>query len=130
MAQRITRGLAELLAEANARIATIPVDEARTLVDSDEHVLIDVREPGELRRAGRIPGAISCPRGLLEFWIDSDDPDKKAVFNQDKTYVFYCASAKRSALAARTAQEMGLDPVAHIDGGFSAWVEAGGPVEE
>jgi rhodanese-related sulfurtransferase len=130
VAQNITRGVDELLAEAEARIATIPVAEAINLVDSDEHVLIDLRESGELRRMGKIPGAVACPRGLLEFWIDSDNPDHKAIFDQDKTYVFYCASAKRSALAARTAQEMGLAPVAHIEGGFGAWVKAGGPVEQ
>lgn len=130
MAQKITRGVEELLAEANARVATIPVDEALALVDSDDHVLIDIRESGELRRKGKIPGAVACPRGMLEFWIDSDNPDQKAIFDQDKIYVFYCASAKRSALAARTAQEMGLGPVAHIEGGFGAWVKAGGPVEQ
>lgn len=130
MGQNITKGVDELLAEANARITTIPVDEAMGLVDSNDHVLIDLREPGELRRAGKIPGAIPCPRGMLEFCIDSANPEQKAVFDQDKTYVFYCASARRSALAAQTAQEMGLDPVAHIEGGFGAWVKAGGPVEE
>lgn len=130
MAQTITKGVDKLLAEAHARIATIPVTEALALVDSDDHVLIDLRESGELRRKGKIPGAVACPRGLLEFWIDSDNPDHKAIFDQDKTYVFFCATAKRSALAARTAQEMGLDPVAHIEGGFSAWVKAGGPVEQ
>ena len=130
MAQNITRGVEELLAEANDRITTIPVDEALALVGSDEHVLIDVREPPELKRMGKIPGAVACPRGQLEFWIDSENPKQKAVFDQDKTYVFYCASARRSALAARTAQEMGLEPVAHIEGGFGAWVKAGGPVEQ
>jgi len=130
MAQNITKGADELVAEANARITTIPVDEALALVGSDDHVLIDLRESGELRRGGKIPGAVACPRGQLEFRIDSDHPKQQAIFNQDKTYVFYCASARRSALAARTAQEMGLHPVAHIEGGFAAWVEAGGPVEE
>jgi len=130
VAQKIIKGVEELLAEANARIATIPVEEALALVDSDEHVLIDLRESRELQRLGKIPGAIACPRGMLEFWIDSENPKQKAIFNQDKTYVFYCASARRSALAARTAQEMGLEPVAHIEGGFGAWVKAGGPVEE
>lgn len=130
MGQNISRGVEQLLAEANERITTIPIDEALGLVGSDRHVLIDVREPPELKRAGRIPGAVPCPRGLLEFWIDSENPEQRAIFNQDKTYVFYCASARRSALAARTARDMGLEPVAHIAGGFGAWVKAGGPVEE
>ncbi|MDX1610347.1 MAG: rhodanese-like domain-containing protein [Halofilum sp. (in: g-proteobacteria)] len=129
MGQNITRGAEQLLAEANERITTIPVEEALDLVGSDQYVLIDVREPPELKRSGKIPGAVPCPRGQLEFWIDSENPDQRAIFDQDKTYVFYCASARRSALAARTAQDMGLQPVAHIGGGFGAWVKAGGPVE-
>jgi rhodanese-related sulfurtransferase len=36
----------------------------------------------------------------------------------------------RSALAAKTAQDMGLRPVAHIAGGFAAWRDAGGPTEK
>lgn len=130
MAQHITKGVKEMVAEANAQTPTIPVDEALTLVGSDHHVLIDLRDIRELQRAGKIPGAFSCPRGMLEFWIDQESPYHKDIFNQNKTYVFYCASASRSALSARTAQEMGLKPVAHIEGGFSAWVKAGGPVEE
>jgi rhodanese-related sulfurtransferase len=51
------------------------------------------------------------------------------VFNQDKTYVFYCASAWRSALSARIAQDMGLKPVMHMEGGFSAWKKAEHPME-
>jgi rhodanese-related sulfurtransferase len=100
------------------------------MVNSEEYVLVDLRDPRELKREGKIPGAFSCPRGMLEFWIDPDSPYHKEVFNQDKTYVFYCASAWRSALSARIAQEMGLAPVAHLEGGFSAWKAAGEPIEQ
>ncbi|MFN7320343.1 MAG: rhodanese-like domain-containing protein, partial [Methylobacterium sp.] len=68
-------------------------------------------------------------RGMLEFWIDPESPYAKPVFQQDKTFIFFCAGGWRSALAARTAQEMGLKPVAHIEGGFGAWKKAGAPVE-
>jgi rhodanese-related sulfurtransferase len=129
MPQKIVKGIKTLLAEANAVVTTIPVEQALDLVESDKHVLVDLRDVRELKRVGKIPGAFSCPRGMLEFWIDPDSPYHKDVFNQDKTYVFYCASAWRSALAARTAMEMGLSPVAHIEGGFGAWQEAGGPIE-
>jgi rhodanese-related sulfurtransferase len=67
---------------------------------------------------------------MLGFWIDQDSSYHKPVFNQDKRYVFFCAGGLRSALAAQTAQRMGLKPVAHIEGGFGAWKKAGGPVEE
>ncbi len=129
MAQTITKGVKALLAEAEARITTVPVAEAITLLDNPDYVFVDLRDFRELRRTGKVPGAFSCPRGMLEFWIDPDSPYHKEIFNQDKTYLFYCAAAWRSALSTLTAQQMGLAPVAHIEGGFSAWAEAGGPVE-
>lgn len=130
MAQKITKGIKTLLAEANARVATLPVAEAKALYDDPDHVFVDLRDIREVQRGGMIPGAFSCPRGMLEFWIDPDSPYHKSVFDQDKTYVFYCASAWRSALAAQAAQEMGLAPVMHLEGGFSAWVKQDGPVAE
>ena len=115
---------------ANAEITKLSVKEVRKLIDSEDHVIVDLRDIRELQRAGKIPGAFSCPRGMLEFWIDPESPYHKEVFDQDKTYVFYCASAWRSALSAKLAQDMGLAPVAHIEGGFSAWANAGAPIEE
>lgn len=129
MAQKITRGIKKMLAEANAVIKTIPVEEAKALVGSDNHVIVDIRDIREVKREGKIPGAFSCPRGMLEFWIDPESPYHKEIFAQDKTYVFYCAGALRSALATRVAQEMGLNPVAHIEGGFALWKKSGGQIE-
>ncbi|GHF56500.1 rhodanese-like domain-containing protein [Seohaeicola zhoushanensis] len=129
MPQTITKGVKQMVAEANAGIRTIPVAEAGELAGREDHVIVDLRDPRELKREGKIPGAFSCPRGMLEFWIDPASPYHKPVFAQDKTFVFYCASAWRSALATKVAQEMGLNPVAHIEGGFTAWKAAGLPVE-
>src|SRR6478735_7537798 len=83
----------------------------------------------EREREGKIPGAFSCTRGMLEFWIDPASPYHKPVFAEDKKFVFFCAGGWRSALAAQTAQRMGLKPVAHIKGGFSEWKKSGAPVE-
>ena len=130
MAQNITSSVKEMVDTANKEITILSVDEARALVDSDHHVIVDLRDIRELQRSGKIPGAFSCPRGMLEFWIDPKSPYHKEIFNLDKTYVFYCASAWRSALSAKLAQDMGLAPVAHIAGGFSAWLKAEAPVEE
>ena len=130
MAQNITKSVKEMVEAANAEITKISVKEVRKLINSAEHVIVDLRDIRELQRAGKIPGAFSCPRGMLEFWIDPESPYHKEVFDQDKTYVFYCASAWRSALSAKLAQDMGLAPVAHIEGGFSAWANAGAPIEE
>ena len=129
MPQAITRGYKTLLEEANAKIRTLPVNDAMALHGHDDVVFVDLRDPRELEREGRIPGAVHCPRGMLEFWIDPESPYHKPAFAQDKTFVFFCAAGWRSALSAATAQDMGLKPVAHIDGGFTAWKKAGGPVE-
>lgn len=128
MPQTITKGIKALLAEANESVITLPVAEAKTLATSDDYVFVDLRDIRELQRSGMIPGAFSCPRGMLEFWIDPDSPYHKPVFNQDKTYVFYCASAWRSALSAKLAMKMGLKPVMHLEGGFSEWLKQDGPV--
>ena len=130
MAQNITKSVKEMVEAANAEITKLSVKEVRKLINSEDHVIVDLRDIRELQRAGKIPGAFSCPRGMLEFWIDPESPYHKEVFDQDKTYVFYCASAWRSALSAKLAQDMGLAPVAHIEGGFSAWANAGAPIEE
>ncbi|MDQ0349821.1 rhodanese-like domain-containing protein [Ancylobacter vacuolatus] len=122
-------GYKQLLAEAEAVVTAIEVAEAATLQGRDDVVFVDLRDPREREREGAIPGAFSCPRGMLEFWIDPESPYAKPVFAQDKRFVFFCASGWRSALATKTAQEMGLEKLCHLKGGFTAWKAAGGAVE-
>ena len=129
MTQKITLGHKQMVDEAMKEIETIPTREAFDLVGRDDVVLVDIRDIREIRRDGRVPGAFQCTRGMLEFWIDPDSPYHKPVFAEDKKFVFFCAGAMRSALAAQTAQRMGLKPVAHIEGGFSKWKKEGGPFE-
>jgi rhodanese-related sulfurtransferase len=129
MPQTITIGHKALCEAAEREVETLSVEEAIKLAGRDDTVLVDIRDIRELQRDGKVPGAVHCPRGMLEFWIDQDSPYHKPVFNQDKKYVFFCAGGLRSALAAQTAQMMGLKPVAHIRGGFGAWKKAGGPFE-
>ena len=130
MAQTITRGIKKLLEEANNEIETMNVADAKAAVARGEAVIVDIRDPRELEREGKIPGSFSCTRGMLEFWIDPESPYAKPIFQEDKKFIFHCAGGLRSALAAKTAQDMGLKPVAHLGGGFTAWREAGGPVEK
>ncbi|WP_226549087.1 rhodanese-like domain-containing protein [Celeribacter naphthalenivorans] len=120
----------DLLAAAHEVIETIPTQNAIRLMRDDGVVFVDLRDRRELEREGRIPGAFHCPRGMLEFWIDPESPYYKPKFGEDKKFVFYCASAWRSALATQTCIEMGFTNVAHVGGGFSAWKMHGGPVEE
>ncbi len=122
-------GIKEMVAAAEREIETLPVAEALALHGRDDVCFVDLRDPRELAREGRVPGAVHCPRGLLEFWIDPESPYHKPVFAEEKRFVFFCAMGWRSALATKTAADMGLAPVAHIGGGFTAWREAGGAVE-
>ena len=129
MPQTIHRGIKALIDEANAEIETVSAADAIKIAHNDDVVIVDIRDPREIERDGKIPGAFSCTRGMLEFWIDPESPYYKEKFGEDKKFVFFCAGGLRSALAAKTAQDMGLKPVAHILGGFKAWKEAGGPTE-
>jgi rhodanese-related sulfurtransferase len=127
--QTITRGIKPMLDEAKKAIEEIEPADAVKLAGRDDVVLVDIRDPRELERDGKVPGAFHCTRGMLEFWIDPDSPYYKPIFGEDKKFVFFCAGGLRSALAANTAQDMGLKPVAHVLGGFKGWKEAGGPTE-
>ena len=129
MAQQIKLGIRQMVDAAEREIENLTVEDALPLHGRDDVVLVDIRDIRELQRDGRVPGAFHCPRGMLEFWIDPESPYHKPVFAQDKKYVFFCAGGLRSALAASTAHQMGLKPVAHIRGGFGAWKKAGGPVD-
>jgi rhodanese-related sulfurtransferase len=129
MPQTITRGYKALLDKANTAVKTLDVEDVKAMLRRDDVVLVDLRDPRELEREGRMPGAFHCPRGMLEFWIDPESPYAKPIFQEDKQFVFFCAGGWRSALAAKTAQDMGLKPVAHMAGGFGAWKKAGALVE-
>ena len=126
MAQTITKTSKEIVKEALANVPAISAEEALGLVGSPDHVFVDLRDGTEQARTGLIPGAVASSRGMMEFHIDPESPAHKPEFNQDKTYVFYCASGGRSALAARVAMDMGLSPVVNLSGGVGAWKKAGG----
>lgn len=119
---------AEMVAAARARITEIGTQEAIKMLDDPDVVIVDLRDPRERDRTGVIPGAFSCPRGMVEFWVDPDSPYFKPIFGEDKTFVFHCASGWRSALTVATLQDMGFD-AAHLRDGFGDWVKEGGPVE-
>ena len=122
--------LKDLLKEANSSIQSINPNEAMDLIGNSDFLFIDLRDKSELLKSGKIPGAISCPRGMLEFFIDNKSPNHKEIFAQEKNFIFYCASGLRSALGTQTASKMGVKKVSNLSGGFSAWVKSGGVVEQ
>lgn len=126
MAQKIIKSAKDIVREAMAKVPAISVEEAMKLVGSSDHVFVDLRDGTEQAKTGIIEGAIPLSRGMMEFHIDPESPVHKPAFNQDRTYIFYCASGGRSAMAAQVAIEMGLSPVLNISGGVGAWTKAGG----
>lgn len=123
-------GYKALIENAEKEIETLDQRAAAALLNDANVVFVDLRDPRELTREGKIPGAFHAPRGMLEFWVDPDSPYHKDVFSSGKKLVFYCQSGWRSALATQTVKRMGLENVCHIGGGFSGWKAAGSPVEE
>ena len=121
----------QLVAEAKARIREITAADLPPLKDRGVPV-IDVREPAEYA-AGHLPGAVSIPRGVLEFEVDGHpavngerDP---ALAHRDRPVVLYCRTGGRSALAAEALQRLGFAQPLSLAGGFTGWVDAGGQVE-
>ena len=126
----IKKGFKQLIDEANAEVKTYSMDEVKAAMAEDKIILFDIRDIRELQKQGKLPGAEHTPRGMLEFWVDPESPYHKEIFAQeDKEFVFYCGSAWRSALAAKALQDMGMENVAHMDGGFKAWKDADNEIE-
>jgi rhodanese-related sulfurtransferase len=130
MPQTITTGYKTLMADAEAKVSQVSVEEAVAMLKRPDVVIVDIRDPREIEREGRIPGSFHAPRGMLEFWVDPESPYHKPVFAEDKTFIIHCASGWRSLLATEVLQRMGLKPVLNMKGGFTAWRDAGGPVEK
>ena len=125
----ITKGIKELCEEAESVIETMSVKEVMRVSSDDDVQLVDIRDIRELWRDGAIPGATHAPRGMLEFWVDPNSPYHREEFASGKKFIFFCAGGMRSALAAQAVHKMGLSPVAHMAGGFGAWVKAEGVIE-
>lgn len=126
MAQTITKSAKDIVKSALSTVPAISVEDAMELTNSPDYVFVDLRDGTEQAKTGIIPGAVASSRGMMEFHIDPDSAAHKPEFNQDKTYVFYCASGGRSAMAAQVAIDMGLSPVVNLTGGVGAWKKAGG----
>jgi rhodanese-related sulfurtransferase len=126
----ITKGYRQLVDEAMAVVRTYSVQDVLARADDPRLQLVDIRDIRELQASGTVPGSVHAPRGMLEFWVDPASPYHKPVFaDESREYVLFCGAGWRSALAARDLQAMGMNNVAHIDGGFEAWRAQGGAVQ-
>ena len=125
----VTHPVAKMIAAARLLIDKVSVHEAAELQRLEAAILIDLRDVCELQNMGIVQGAFHAPRGMLEFWADPDSPYHKPVFRTDKKLIMFCASGLRSALAARTLQEMGMKNVLDMEGGFTEWKMQDLPVD-
>lgn len=124
----LTTGSTRLVAAAEAEVTTLSVEEA-VEAQASGALFVDLRDVREVKRDGRIPDAYHAPRGMLEFWIDPESQYHHEALSSADRLVLYCNLGWRSALAAKTLQDMGLTNVAHLGGGMDAWKAAGRPVE-
>ena len=126
----ITKSSRDLVDEAMEEIRTYTVTEVLPRLNDPKTQLVDIRDIRELSHDGTVLGAFHAPRGMLEFWVDPASPYYKPVFGDEtKEYILFCGAGWRSALTAKTLQEMGMTNVAHIDGGYTEWVKQGAPTE-
>ena len=118
-----------LVAKAKSETKAVTPQQAFDQLRARTAILIDIRDIRELQREGQIDGAFHAPRGMLEFWADPQSPYPKEVFAQPGNLILFCASSWRSALAAKTLQDMGLTNIFDMEGGFNGWKSAGLPIE-
>lgn len=120
--------LKDLVAEANALVPAITVDDAKALVDAGRALVIDVRDAPEVEASGKIAGAVHISRGMLEFRADPASPFHDSRLDPSRTVLVYCASGGRSALAGKALKDLGYHDVRNL-GGFKDWAESGGAVD-
>jgi rhodanese-related sulfurtransferase len=125
----ITKGFRVLVDQAMAEVKTYTVAEVLAKSTDKNVQIVDIRDVRELRN-GTVTGSYHAPRCMLEFWVDPESPYHKKIWaDESKEFILFCGAGWRSALAAKTLQDMGMTNVAHIEGGYEAWVNAGAPTE-
>ncbi len=125
----ITKGFRALVAEAMAQVKTYSVAQARARLHDPQVQIVDIRDVRELG-PGTVVGSFHAPRGMLEFWVDPASPYFKPLFGDEgREFILFCGAGWRSALAAKTLEDMGMRNVAHIAGGYAEWVKQGAPTE-
>ena len=125
----ITKGFRALVDEAMAEVTTHSVEAVRARLSDSQVVIVDIRDVRELKD-GTVTGAVHAPRCMLEFWVDPESPYHKPLWaDESKEFILFCGAGWRSALAAKTLQDMGMTNVSHIDGGYTEWLKQGAPTE-
>ncbi len=120
----------DLVKKAKSEIEELSVEEVKREISEGSSILIDIRDFRERLLEGTIPGAVSAPRGMIEWWFDPDSPYHKEEFTFDQRYVLFCSLGWRSALATSALKDLGFSNVAHLEQGFTGWVDSDQTVEK
>ena len=120
----------DLVKKAKSEIEELSVEEVKSEISEGSAILIDIRDFRERLLEGTIPGAVSAPRGMIEWWFDPDSPYHKEEFTFDQRYVLFCSLGWRSALATSALKDLGFSNVAHLEQGFTGWVDSDQTVEK
>ena len=121
--------LKEMMDAANAAVPRITAAQAREMIAQGNTLVVDVREPPEVEKTGKVAGAVNVSRSFLEFRADPDSPSHDKNFAKGKNVIVYCASGGRSALSGKLLKDMGYERVYNL-GGFKDWAESGGAMEK
>lgn len=125
----VRKHVREFVEAAEATVEGMTAAELAEAIDRGRVSVIDVRRGEERREHGAIPGAAPVPRGGIEFAADPESEYYDPVFDAEGRFVCHCSGGSRGALAAATLHEMGYPDVAYLEGGFTAWADAGYEVE-
>ncbi len=120
----------DLVKKAKSEIEELSVEEVKREISEGSTILIDIRDFRERLLEGTIPSAVSAPRGMIEWWFDPDSPYHKEEFTFDQRYVLFCSLGWRSALATSALKDLGFSNVAHLEQGFTGWVDSNETVEK
>lgn len=123
----MVKSAADMVGDAKGRVENVDADALEAELAGGDVVLIDLREPEEIAAQGAIAGSTNVPRGMLEFRADPTSTYHLEPFDPARRTIVHCASGGRSALAAATLADMGYTRVAHLEGGLTAWKDAGKP---
>lgn len=110
---KISKGLYSMLNKVDGEYKTIELSEVKRMLDSNEAILIDVREPNELVEDGYIKDSINIPLGTLE--------ERQSELDREKTYITFCAMGGRSMKAAGILSKAGFKHLYNAKEGMKAW---------
>ena len=119
----------DYMAEANAVVDRLNVEDGIAMHAAGDAVIIDVRDSASIAQTGTIAGALRIPRGIIEFAADDGTPMHNPALTKDAKIGLICGAGGQAALAGKTLKDMGFENVVNL-GGFPAWKEAGGPSED